>query len=69
MLMFCTRSVTYCDAVAAASDFVAEEKGLPTAQRIHIRAALLERAAEAALSYAAIQDARASGFLHCIALN
>ncbi|KAI0691256.1 peptidase family C50-domain-containing protein [Cerioporus squamosus] len=51
-------SVTYCDAVAAASDFVAEEKGLPTAQRIRVRAALLERAAEAALAYAAIQDAR-----------
>ncbi|RDX51597.1 hypothetical protein OH76DRAFT_1346650 [Lentinus brumalis] len=51
-------SVTYCDAVAAASDFVAEEKGLPTAQRIRVRAALLERAAEAALSYASIQDAR-----------
>ncbi|RPD59511.1 hypothetical protein L227DRAFT_586688 [Lentinus tigrinus ALCF2SS1-6] len=51
-------SVTYCDAVAAASDFIAEEKGLPTAHRIRIRAALLERAAEAALSYAAIQDAR-----------
>ena len=53
-------SVTYCDAVAAASDFVAEEKGLPTAQRIRVRTALLERAAEAALSYAAIQDARVS---------
>ena len=50
--------MTYCDAVAAASDFVVEEKGLPTAQRIRVRAALLERAAEAALSYAAVQDAR-----------
>ncbi|KAI0646724.1 peptidase family C50-domain-containing protein [Trametes meyenii] len=51
-------SVTYCDAVAAAADFVIEEKSLPTAQRIRVRAALLERAAEAALAYAAIQDAR-----------
>ncbi|KAI0674723.1 peptidase family C50-domain-containing protein [Trametes maxima] len=50
-------SVTYCDAVAAAADLVVE-KSLPTAQRIRVRAALLERAAEAALAYAAIQDAR-----------
>ncbi|KAI0634651.1 peptidase family C50-domain-containing protein [Trametes polyzona] len=51
-------SLTYCDAVAAAADFIVEEKGLPTAQRIRVRTALLERAAEAAISYAAIQDAR-----------
>ncbi|KAH9930403.1 peptidase family C50-domain-containing protein [Epithele typhae] len=51
-------SITYCDAVAAASDVLVEEKGLPTAQRIRVRAALLERAAQAALSYAAVQDAR-----------
>ncbi|TBU57165.1 peptidase family C50-domain-containing protein [Dichomitus squalens] len=51
-------SMTYCDAVATAADCVVEEKGLPTAQRVRVRAALLERAAQAALSYAAIQDAR-----------
>ncbi|KAI0777838.1 peptidase family C50-domain-containing protein [Trametes elegans] len=51
-------SMTYCDAVSAAADFIVEEKGLLTVQRIRARAALLERAAEAALSYAAIQDAR-----------
>ncbi|KAI0360283.1 hypothetical protein OH77DRAFT_1393661 [Trametes cingulata] len=51
-------SMTYCDAVASAADFVVDEKGLPTAQRIRVRTALLERAAEAALAYAAIQDAR-----------
>ena len=33
---------------------------MPTAQRIRVRAALLERAAQAALSYAVIQDARVS---------
>ena len=53
-----SRSVTYCDAVAAASDEIADEKGLPTSQKIRIRSALLERAAHAALSYASIQDAR-----------
>ncbi|KAI0747689.1 peptidase family C50-domain-containing protein [Daedaleopsis nitida] len=51
-------SMAYCDAVAVASDLVSEEKGLPTNRRIRVRAALLERAAQAALSYAAIQDAR-----------
>ncbi|KAI9061528.1 hypothetical protein FKP32DRAFT_1654199 [Trametes sanguinea] len=51
-------SMTYCDAVAMAADYVVEEKGLPTVQRIRVRTALLERAAEAALAYAAIQDAR-----------
>ncbi|TBU21185.1 hypothetical protein BD311DRAFT_835203 [Dichomitus squalens] len=51
-------SMTYCDAVAAAADCIVEEKGLPTAQRVRVRAALLERAAQAALSYAAVQDAR-----------
>ncbi|PIL26880.1 hypothetical protein GSI_11060 [Ganoderma sinense ZZ0214-1] len=51
-------SVTYCDAVSAAAESVAGESGLSTAQRIRVRAALLERAAQAALSYAAIQDAR-----------
>ncbi|KAM5541905.1 hypothetical protein V8D89_004634 [Ganoderma adspersum] len=51
-------SVTYCDAVSAAADSVAGESGLSTAHRIRVRAALLERAAQAALSYAAIQDAR-----------
>ncbi|OJT06676.1 Separin, partial [Trametes pubescens] len=52
-------SLTYCEVVATAADFVIDEKGLPTAQRIRVRTALLERAAEAALAYAAIQDARA----------
>ena len=56
------RSLTYCDAVATAADFVVEEKGLPTAQRIRVRTALLERAAEAALAYATIQDTRVSLF-------
>ncbi|KAI0324727.1 hypothetical protein GY45DRAFT_1357090 [Cubamyces sp. BRFM 1775] len=51
-------SLTYCDAVATAADFIVEEKGLPTAQRIRVRTALLERAAEAALAYATIQDSR-----------
>ncbi|KAI0824951.1 peptidase family C50-domain-containing protein [Trametes gibbosa] len=51
-------AMTYCDAVATAADFVVEDKGLPTAQRVRVRTALLERAAEAALAYAAIQDAR-----------
>ncbi|EIW51672.1 separase [Trametes versicolor FP-101664 SS1] len=51
-------SLTYCEAVTTAADFVIDEKGLPTAQRIRVRTALLERAAEAALAYAAIQDAR-----------
>ena len=50
--------MTYCDAVSAATDSVARESGLSTAQRIRVRTALLERAAQAALSYAAIQDAR-----------
>ena len=50
--------MTYCDAVSAATDSVAGESGLSTAQRIRVRTALLERAAQAALSYAAIQDAR-----------
>ena len=53
--------MAYSDAVAAAADHIVEEKGLPTAQRVRVRAALLERAAQAALSYAAIQDARVSG--------
>ena len=52
--------MAYCDAVAAAADLIVEEKGLPTTQRVRARAALLERAAQAALSYAAIQDARVS---------
>ncbi|KAH9848957.1 peptidase family C50-domain-containing protein [Lenzites betulinus] len=51
-------AMTYCDAVATAADCVVEDKALPTAQRIRVRTALLERAAEAALAYAAIQDAR-----------
>ncbi|KAI8971333.1 peptidase family C50-domain-containing protein [Trametes punicea] len=51
-------SMTYCDAVATAANCVEEEKGLPTAQRIRVRTALLQRAAEAALAFAAIQDAR-----------
>ncbi|OBZ78082.1 hypothetical protein A0H81_02757 [Grifola frondosa] len=51
-------STVYCEAFGMSAELTLEEKGLPTAQKIRLRAAVLERAAGAALSYAAIQHSR-----------
>ncbi|OCH85114.1 hypothetical protein OBBRIDRAFT_891378 [Obba rivulosa] len=48
----------YCEALAASRTLPTEEKGMPTSQRVKLRAATIERAAVASLAYSAMEYAK-----------
>ncbi|EMD38775.1 hypothetical protein CERSUDRAFT_92811 [Gelatoporia subvermispora B] len=48
----------YCEALAACRYIPDEEKGMPTAQRVKLRAETLERAAVASMAYSAMEYAK-----------